>query len=371
MTLFMLPTTFQDELLDDLPTGPQWAIYGSLPHLTGLRPAQWLPQPSHQKLATHIEAARRRGITFYYALNYTCFGGQEFTAQWQRWAVEMLAWLESIGAEGVIVASPYLAELVKRRSSLRVHISLGAQVDSVPKVLFWQELGADGIYLDDSFNRDFEALMAVREKASCQLFLSVNVGCLLHCPLRINHGTYLSHAHECPKGGYVDYSLLRCSLARVKGRAQLLKLPWIRPEDVSFYEKLGFNAFKIWGRTQDYHWLLRVATAYASRSYEGDLNDLLDPVDNVIPFGPLPYRVRNSLLDGFVQGLKGRPCRLGCLSCRYCDLWAQRAVEEIAPPQNYERPVSTILERITSGCFRAPIASPSRTRSPYPVWEQI
>ncbi len=145
MTLFMLPTNFRDSLLAALPAGPRWAIYGSLPHLTGLRPEQWLPAASEEAVARHVEAARRRGIPFYYALNYTCFGAQEFTAQWQRWVVELLAWLEGIGAEGVIVASPYLAELVKRRSTLRLHVSLGAQVDSVPKVLYWQEVGADAI----------------------------------------------------------------------------------------------------------------------------------------------------------------------------------------------------------------------------------
>ncbi len=361
MTLFMLPTNFRDSLLAALPAGPRWAIYGSLPHLTGLRPEQWLPAASEEAVARHVEAARRRGIPFYYALNYTCFGAQEFTAQWQRWVVELLAWLEGIGAEGVIVASPYLAELVKRRSTLRLHVSLGAQVDSVPKVLYWQEVGADAIYLDDALNRDFQALAAARKVARCQLVLSVNVGCILHCPLRIHHGAFLSHARECPPGGYVDYSLLRCCLARASGPAQMLKLPWIRPEDLGLYEEMGFEAFKIWGRTQGEEWLLRVATAYARRRYEGDLNDLLDPVDNVAPFGRLPYRLRNDRLTGFLAGLRGRPCRLGCASCRYCEEWAQRAVEVEGSPAEYQRPLRAILERLTTGCFRAPLAAPGRS----------
>jgi len=354
VTTFLLPTTFSDSLLAALPPGPRWALYGSLPHCTGLRPGRWLPQASEEAVARHVEAARRRGIPFYYALNHTCFGAREFTAEWQRWAVEFLAWLEGIGAEGVIVASPYLAELVKKRSSLRLHVSLGAQVDSVPKVLFWQGLGADAIYLDDALNRDFEALAAAREAARCQLVLSVNVGCLLHCPLRINHGTYLSHVAECPPGGFVDYSLLRCCLARASEAAQLLKLPWIRPEDLGLYEEMGFEAFKIWGRTQGEDWLLQVATAYARRRYEGDLNDLLDPVDNVSPFGRLPYRVRNERLDGFLAGLRGRPCRLGCGNCRYCQGWARRAVEMEGSPEEYRRPLQAALERLTTGCFWAP-----------------
>ncbi len=366
MTLFMLPTTFSDSFLKALPQGPQWALYGSLPHQTGLRPWQWLPAASEGALMAHVEAARQRGIPFYYALNYTCFGAQEFTAEWQRWAVEMLSWLEGIGVEGVIIASPYLAEMVKKRSSLRLHVSLGAQVDSVPKVVFWQELGADAIYLDEAFNRDFQALEAAKRVSRCQLFLSVNVGCILHCPLRINHGTYLSHARECPPAAYVDYSLVRCSLARATEAAQLLKAPWIRPEDLSIYEAMGFRAFKIWGRTQGEEWLLRVATAYAQGRYDGDLNDLLDPMDNVAPFGRLPYRLRNARLDGFLAGLRGRPCRLGCGACRYCEEWASCAVEVEGSPEEYQRPLRALLERITSGCFRAPTLG-SRLRCPHGV----
>ncbi len=363
----MVPTTFTDSFLDGLPSGVAWGLYGSLPHEPGLRNGQSLPKVTAAGLASHVKAAAARGIPFYYALNHTCFGAQEFTAEFQRSIVNLLAWLEEAGVVGVIVASPYLAEVVKNRSSLKVHVSLGAQVDNLHKVVFWQELGADGIYLDDSLNRDFETLASAQRVARCQLFLSVNTGCVLHCPLRVSHGTYLSHSHQRGPGFFADYALLRCSLMRATSPTELLRLPWIRPEDLSYYESLGFSSFKIWGRTNDEGWLLRVARAYAARSYQGDLNDLLDPLDNVLPFGRSPYRVRNGRLDGFLNGLVGKPCRLGCGSCRYCHSWAQRAIETEFPVDDYRRSIEAVIERLTTGCFRPSLSDPCGSGSAWPM----
>jgi collagenase-like PrtC family protease len=50
---------------------------------------------------------------------------------------------------------------------------------------------------------------------------------------------------------------------------------FIRPEDLSFYNKLGVHYFKLTGRSKDEIWLQEVLFAYLAGRYEGNLLRLL------------------------------------------------------------------------------------------------
>lgn len=352
------PTCFAPQFLAGIQPFPVRYLYGSLPQEPGLRAKAWLPAVNEEELAQHIRQASAQGISFLYTLNATCLANREFTAQGQRWLVERLGWLAEVGGEGVIVANPYIMELIKARfPQLKVYVSTLANVDSPAKARFFLNLGVDGLHLPEYVNRNFTLLRELRQAVDCPLALTVNLGCLLHCPIRDYHANFISHASESlDLGCYIDYSLMKCTLAKLLSPEELLKSPWIRPEDTPVYEEVGISQFKISGRVEDMAWLLKALKAYSTRRYSGDLNDLVSTWHDIAPFGAFPLRLPNSRLDGFIDFFRQSGYSMKCAECSYCHDWAERAVTVAGDPQAYKHCLEQQLHRFISGSFRAPLA---------------
>jgi len=334
---------------------PVGHLYGALPHDPGLRSGKDLPGSTHESLVAYVEEARRRGIPFYHALNAACLGNREFSAEGQRWLVEQLGSLVDAGVEGVVLANPYLIAFAAARfPELRVAVSTAAAIDSVDKALFYEDRGAELLYLPEYVNRDLRLLREVRRRVGCRLALLANVGCLLHCPIRGYHITVVSHSGDSHElGTWVDYPLMECTRMKARDPAQLLKAPWIRPEDLGLYEALGYEEFKLAGREMDPAWIERAARAYAARRWEGDLNDIVLGFDHLAPFGEIPLRVPNRSLDGFVEFFRTKhDCRRGCGDCRYCDEWADRAIQDRSAAPAFADRIDRQLARFDAGQFR-------------------
>ncbi len=356
----LVPTNFQKDFLSALDGLSVGSFYGALPQDPSLRAHKWLPQTTADDLAAHIRQARDLGIGFIYAMNTQSAGSWEFTAEGQRWLVDRLGWLVHIGVRGVVTANPYLMELIKKRfPGLEVHVSTLANVDDVDKASFFEDLGADAIYVAEYANRNVRFLRALAKRVACPIVLTVNLGCVIRCPIRNYHTSCISESRESlDNGHFVDYSMMKCTLMKVQDPIELLKGPWVRPEDLALYEDLGINEFKIAGREQGAEWVLRAIRAYAHKTYDGDLNDIVAGYDLVEPFGRLPIRIDNRKLDGFLPGLFKHDCRLGCLQCDYCGQWVARAttVDEEARRRKAQH-IEQVIGRFTSGSFRAPLTS--------------
>ncbi len=129
----IVPAVFDAGFLDALDGLPISHLYGSAPHDPSLRASGWLPESGGADgIARFGAEARRRGIAFYYALNVSCLGNREFTAEGQRWITERLGGLVDAGIEGVILSNPYLISLCRARfPELRMVVSTAAGIDSV------------------------------------------------------------------------------------------------------------------------------------------------------------------------------------------------------------------------------------------------
>ncbi len=352
----VVPAVFQRDFLDNAAAFPIDHLYGAMGGDVGLRAQQWLPQPKADELADYVECARARNVAFFYCLNVACLGNREFTADGQRWLVERLGWLDDLGVEGVVLSNPYLIAFAhKRFPRLRIAVSTAAAIDSVDKAQFFEDQGASVLYLPEYINRDFPLLVQIRKRVRAEIVLLANVGCLLHCPIRQYHINLVSHSHESEElGTYVDYPLMWCSKEKARDAGQMLKAPWIRPEDLGVYGEIGINQFKLAGREMDRPWVERVTRAYAARRYEGDLNDLILGFDHLEPFGKLPIRIPNRALDGFLEFFKKKhDCRIGCRDCRYCDDYAATAsVVTESQRDGFVSRVGRAIDRFETGAFR-------------------
>jgi len=353
----IVPTTFEPDFLDGLADYPVGRVYGSLSGEPGARAKQWLPEAGERELEGHIAQCRSRGIGFVYTMNAFCGANREFTAEGQRWLAERLGRLAEIGAEGIVTTNPYTIEMVKRRyPELRVSVSSIINLDSVDKALFYERLGVDAIYLPEYINRNLKLLRALRKRVRCELVIILNLGCLVHCPIRDYHANFVSHSSESLRRGcYVDYSLAKCNQIRAASPVEVIKAPWIRPEDLAKYEEIGFTHFKLAGREKGRDWLLRAVAAYAGRRYSGNLNDIVLGLEGVDPFGELPVYLDNSRLDGFIDFFARKDCRLGCQGCAHCEEWFERASSLGPNLQQYRGHIERVLGKFSSGSFRSPL----------------
>ncbi|OHB54369.1 MAG: peptidase U32 [Planctomycetes bacterium GWF2_50_10] len=270
---------YDQSITSELAKYPVEEVFGKLPgdFAGGGRPAYISTPITKAGLETYIKTLHQNGIKFNYLLNSSCMANREWTRAWQKDLMRMLDWLTEIGVNRLTVSTPYLLETIKaRRSNFYVRVGIFAQVDTPARARFWENLGADAITLESfSINRDFELLEQIRRAVKCDLQLIANHICLWNCPMQCYHQNGIAHSSHSSGGLFIDYCLFNCALARISDETQLIKSRWIRPEDTSRYEKVGYTNFKILERGMPSTQLLKRVEAYSIGRYDGNLAQLL------------------------------------------------------------------------------------------------
>jgi len=348
---FDLATNFDDRLLEEAGRlGTVETVYGKMAadFIGGGRPSITLPQVSVSHLQRHIATAHRHNIQFNYLLNALCLDNQEFIGPSHRQILVFLDWLVSLGIDAVTIANPYLLRLIKQRfPSLKVSVSIFCRADSLVDAKSFEEMGADEITLDHSFTRNFPLLEAVLRVVRPQTSIRViaNNVCLHECPYKIAHGNLMAHSSQAKhqSGGFlIDYYTLRCGWEKLRHPTKLITSDWIRPEDITFYEELARKAghplvIKLTDRQRTTKWLIRMLQAYSTRTWNGNLFDLINFIGNggyqqldrakmaskvlggnakMLPMLNLekatflcPVEVDNTCLAGFLEGFINRDCQ--------------------------------------------------------------
>jgi len=399
---------FDDALLEGLKPYPVYEIFGKLTSdaFGGGRPSFYLPEINKAGITRFVKKTHEQGIGFNYLLNASAMGNIEYTKKGQRDLEEMLDWLDSIGVDSVTTASIFFLRLIKRRHPrLKIRISSHRFSDTPRKIRFWVDNGADYIVVSEvGIHREFEVLRSLKEAAgNVELQLIVNNWCRQDCAIAGFHAVGLSAASQKGNNGFpLDYCSLVCNDLRLREPVNYIRANWIRPEDLKIYEDMGFHNFKIVERNTPTKVLLERVHAYANRSYNGNLLNLVQnyayPEEkmgekakdaysyrrllkyfvkpktvNLLKFfkvmdfgktssvlyplrGPNPVQVNNRDLDGFIERFKTQGCQhTDCESCRYCNEWAERVVK-IDPEwkPRMQAIYDDLLGEIDSGSFWDP-----------------
>lgn len=340
------------------------SIFGKMTRdiVGGGRAAYLLSDLEAGGLKESIELAHRHGIRFIYLLNAPSMANKELTRDFNNELHAFFGELVGMGVDGVVIAHPYLLEMIKARfPELKVSVSTFAHVNSIRKARFWADLGADRIVLVQEINRAMDVLRGIRKAVSCELEVFANAVCLHECPLPQFHSTskgFASSNRDENGGFFIDYCALHCARRRLTNPVEFVRSSFVRPEDVETYEKLGMDVFKLSDRYKGTEWLVRAAGAYKARRYDGNLADLIaypyhqsagekllsrpekwlarpDQINTRVlellrelGKGEDLVHIENRALDGFLDFFDHHDCNLmDCdVDCRHCAKYAERAV---------------------------------------------
>jgi collagenase-like PrtC family protease len=365
MIKICVPSRFEPELLDGLEplqreTGRIHEVYGSLPRsvIGSGRPARRLSQqggsPTFEDVRRFTERAHGSGIRVNYLLNSAVLDHAEYTRAGRERILDYVGEVADAGVDMVTIAVPYLIELVRSHlPELPVSVSVICEVASTNSLRLFERYGAQRVQLAEDCNRDLPLLELLSGAASSDLSLVVNNGCLRFCAYRAYHNTLCSQGSQSdkPEHGYIDYPLLKCSAVRARDPVEILRSPWIRPEDLPYYEdRFGIELFKIAGRQLPLQRILDMAGAYARLGYDGNFMDLL--ATPAVDFSSHPmtaalaaergaerYRrpdiyIDNARLGKLTRALHARGGCGGtrdCEKCRLCETMVGQAIREDDP----------------------------------------
>lgn len=145
-----IPTNWDDGLISGLPRDKVLEVYGKLAadFVGGGRASFILPPVSRKKVAVHIAKIHKHGFKFNYLLNAVCMGNRELERQGQQKIISLVDWLVKAEVDLVTVSVPFMFRLIKDNfPSLKINVSVQANVNSVKEAMAWDELGANKITL--------------------------------------------------------------------------------------------------------------------------------------------------------------------------------------------------------------------------------
>ncbi len=192
-----VPANYDSSILPSLKGYGAVELYGKLPFdiTGGGRPSAMSTALSKKGLARYITDVHATGLEFNYLMNAACFGNEEWTPRFHRELDKLLGWCADQKVETLTIAAPYLVQVVKKRfPQFKIKVGIYAQVDTVSRAKYWEDLGADTINLESfSINRDFDKLRKIRAAVKADLVLIANHFCQPNCPYQIQHQN--GHAH--------------------------------------------------------------------------------------------------------------------------------------------------------------------------------
>jgi collagenase-like PrtC family protease len=359
-----IPTNWDNSILEKTKGFAIKEFFGksAVDYFGGGRPSLYIPSLTNTSLAKHIALMHQYGHRFNYLLNASCMDNAEFTRPGQRRMHKFLDWLIKIKIDAVTVSIPYLVPWIKHNyPNLKVKASVIADINSLSKAKYWEDLGVDSMVLGLDCNRDFPLLRSIRSNVKCGIALIVNLACLKSCALSPYHYVLGSHASQSKhkiKHFFIDYCMFFCTWLRLKDPSQIIRSGWIRPEDLHLYEEIGIHSFKIVGRVLTTEKIAEITKAYTDRRYDGNILSLFAPFSGEAKFTfekfirGLKYMLRpsnvrmsflkkvfdlsnkkliavdNRSLDGFLERIINTNCRLvNCDTCGYCRSISDKVIQ--------------------------------------------
>lgn len=279
------------------------------------------------ELKEYIDRLSAYGIDFNYTFNAACLENGDILKAPLEEIINYIGDLVAVGVKRITLASPALIAAVRKHyPELKITASAITHVDSVIKSKWLQELGVQTIVFDEDITRNIKRIRSIASHTDMDTEIIVNSKCTFNCLYRNFH--YNSVCHNFPYDSRIVFSYGgNCAALRHNNPVEMIKALWIRPEDLAAYEEIGVTVFKIIGRERlsDID-LLKMVETYFSRSYDGNLIDLIFGFATTVKH----LYIDNKCLDGFIDKFFKED--IDCLSkctpdqCTHCYDYLQKSL---------------------------------------------
>ncbi|HEX2956786.1 MAG TPA: U32 family peptidase [Chitinispirillaceae bacterium] len=366
---YLVACNWDPELINRIDYPEVHTLFGGMPDsiISSGRANSQIKKVTKHDVKNYVKLVHQKNWEFDLNLNASCTGNKELTIKGFKRITKHLEWICEIGVDAVTISSPHLISIVKKNfPQLKVNVSTYQKIAEVAQAQRFEDLGVNMIMLSEHINRDFKTIAAIRKSVKCQLTLIANVGCVYNCPNAHSHANNIAHTGARGEESVLaNPFLLYCFGKRLERIDEVMKIRWIRPEDVSVYEDIGINMLKIIERNNRTDILAERVKAYCERSFDGNLLALLGqmvdmkrcitrtPQLMVKKFIKKPglaalksmkkardfsflfeksiddhlYLDNKKLPDEFIQSFTNKDCRTtDCKSCGACMHFASKAV---------------------------------------------
>lgn len=349
-----IPMTFEDDYLDNIielnntRTGHAYIkeVYGARREdiIGNLRPSFTLKYISDDNLKKYIARLHKNGIEFNYVINSTVSDGREYTDEGRKSIVSYVKNLLEMGVDSFTITSSYYMILLKNHfQNININASICNEIDNVQKAKEFELSGANVLVLNRDINRNFKIIKVIKENTSAELKVLCTTPCVYRCPdvhYHSNLSSVLSNELQkylpVDENNSISHTSVKCMLKKLVHLEENIKSPWIRPEDMKYYEEAGISLFKIDGRDRSAEYNIEVVKAYLNQSFDGNLLYLMKPVYpqylTSIEEGKcteyLRLGINNRELDDFLEPfIKGNIiCDNGCEKCQYCKRISEKII---------------------------------------------
>ncbi|MCP4149893.1 MAG: hypothetical protein GY757_19260 [bacterium] len=340
MRYYSVPSDFKNETIDayhemnqKYPLSKVVDTYGNITvgdFFGSGRLTRQMPKSDFFDLKKYIKYCGERDIEFNYTFNTTYLRNMQFTREGAGSIKTFLDQLYEAGVRSMTTTMPSITELVQSFDhGFKIRTSTLCQITNPTKALAYKKMGTDKIVVDESINKDFFTLKAIRDVYGENVEVIANQICDKNCIYRMFHYNMIAgDVFGTSSNVGINYFEHRCVLQQLKSIDNLLKLCWIRPEDVKHYVDIGIHYFKLQGR----HTFIkggdpvRTLKCYFEESFDGNLMDLLSMFANLTSF---KVYVDNKKLDGFLKPFmeKENFCKNNCTKCKYCETFAKKCID--------------------------------------------
>jgi len=312
-----------------------------------------MPKIGNRKLSNFLLKCNEGKIHFNYTLNAPWQGIQQFDKIFYDNLYNFLGFLSNIGVWGITITLPSILMFSKKYfPNLFVTISKFARVNSIQRLRYWEDLGADRVCLDGNITKNLNCIKTIVDKSSIDVQLLVNDACLPDCPFENCHSIYESiHSHKNEKlPEYKRYFSSLCKYMMYKDLSLILRSTFIRPEDINAYNNLGVNYFKIVDRNKPTWWIKRVIKAYLEQSYDSNLGDILSLLSSTSndDHNGVPVFIDNKKLDGYLNKINSKANCVThntntCEECGFCKEFAKSCIKRTKENTNFIKNTRPII----------------------------
>lgn len=291
------------------------------------RSADCLPKVDKTEFEKYIAYLNQKGLSFNYTFNATCNSNMEFSQKGIRDIKNFFLYLYELGIHSVTVASPAIIEIVESlKYKFEVKTSTACQITDVNKAMSFKKMGVSKIVVDEGINRDFYTIKNIRRAFGEKVEIIVNTLCHKNCIYRMFHYNQVAHDNCSDLAGSTYYNH-RCIMKRAEAGANVLKLNWIRPEDLHLYQNIGIQYFKIQGRQAvEKGDIIKTVMCYMNESFDGNLIELLYCFSNINAFNT---EIDNKKLNNFIRPffMSRNFCKNDCTKCNYCNRFFKKCCD--------------------------------------------